>query len=141
MAARIWPFCCCLPDSRGLADDERVEQRLVHTDLFGRHRAVVELVDLVGQLGRDLRLGFRAPEHQDAVERAHRVLGFDADRTSLARQARDELRAGADKAGVDEVEDCPQVAEAVLDRRTRERDARAAPGSGAAAGRCRSPGS
>ena len=60
--------------------DQRVEQRLVQPDLLGRHRATVELVDLIGELGRDRGLGLRAPEHEDAVERAHRVFGFDARR-------------------------------------------------------------
>ena len=59
-------------------------------DLLGRHRAVVELVDLVGQLGRDLGLDLRAPEHEDPVERAHRVFGVDARRAlpSLRRAGR-----------------------------------------------------
>ena len=56
-------------------DDELVEHRLVQTDLLGCHRAVVELVDPIGQLGRDCRLRLRAPEQQDPVERSQRVLG------------------------------------------------------------------
>ena len=39
---------------------------------------MVELVDLVGKLGRDLGFGLGAPEHEDAVERAHRVFGREA---------------------------------------------------------------
>ena len=39
---------------RGLGH-QPVEHRLVEADLLGRHRAVVELVDAVGQLGRDDR--------------------------------------------------------------------------------------
>ena len=57
---------------------EPVEHRLVEADLLGRHRAVVELVDPVGQLGRDLRLGLRAAEHEDAVERPQRGLALAA---------------------------------------------------------------
>ena len=68
--------------------DERVDYRLIHADLFGRHRAVVELVDLVGQLGRDHRLGLRAPEHEDSIERAHCSLGLDARRIAVAPEAR-----------------------------------------------------
>ena len=76
-----------------VAGDELVEHRLVQADLLGRHRAVVELVDLVGQLGRDLRLGLGAAEHEDAVERAHRVLGLDAASPSPSLEsAGDELR-------------------------------------------------
>ena len=75
IAARIWPFAARRRRRRSACDDDLVEQRLVHADLLGRHRAVVELVDLVGQLGRDLGLGLRAAEHEDAVERAHRVFG------------------------------------------------------------------
>ena len=48
---------------------ERVEHGLVEADLLGGHGAVVELVDAVGQLGGDRRLGLGAAEHQDAVER------------------------------------------------------------------------
>ena len=40
---------------------------------------------------------------------------------AVAREAGDELRAGTDEAGVGEVEDGPEVAEAVLDRRAGER--------------------
>ena len=82
MAARIAPCFGSLPTVRGVGD-EVVEHRLVEADLLGRHRAVVELVDAVGQLGGDLRLALRAAEHQDAVERAQRRLAF-------ARQLGDE---------------------------------------------------
>ena len=41
------------------------------------------------------------------------------------RERRDELRPRADETGVREVEDRPEVAEAVLDGRAGERDARA----------------
>src|SRR5688572_17115456 len=34
--------------------DELIEDRLIEPDLFGRHRAVIELIDLVGKLGRHL---------------------------------------------------------------------------------------
>ena len=54
--------------------DEVVEHGLVQTDLLGRHRAVVELVDLVRQLGSDLGLALRAAEQQDPVQRAQRGL-------------------------------------------------------------------
>ena len=66
---------------------ERVEQRLIHTDLLGRHRAVVELVDLIGKLGRDLGFRLRTAEHEDAVQRAHRGFGLDARRATVARRA------------------------------------------------------
>ena len=122
IAARIWPLRGCFAFGELGAGDERVEHRLVQTDLLGRHRAVVELVDLVGQLGGDLGLGLGAPEHEDAVQRAHRVLGLDACGAAVAREAGDELRPGADEPGVGEVEDGPEVAEAVLDRRPGERE-------------------
>ncbi len=96
--------------------DQAVEHGLVEADLLGRHRAVVELVDAVGQLGGDLGLALGAAEHEDAVERPQR-------RLALARQLGDERGPGADEAGVGEVEDGPQVAEAVLDRRAGEGDA------------------
>ena len=99
-------------------DDEPVEHGLVETDLLGGHRAVVELVDPVGQLGGHARLQLRAAEHEDAVERAQR-------RLALAGQLADERGAPADQAGVGEVEDRPEVAEAVLDRRAGERQLRA----------------
>ena len=44
---------------------------------------------------------------------------------AVARQRGDELRPAADETRVREVEDRPEVAEAVLDRRAGERDARA----------------
>ena len=52
--------------------DEPVEHGLVEADLLGGHRAVVELVDAVGQLGGDLGLGLGAAEHEEAVERPQR---------------------------------------------------------------------
>ena len=59
-------------------------------------------------------------------KRAHRVFGFDACRAAVAREPGDELRPVADETRVHEVEDRPEVAEAVLDRRSRERE----PGAG-----------
>ena len=58
-----------------VGEHELVEHRLVEADLLGGHRAVVELVDLVGQLGGDLGLGLGATEHEDAVERPQRAFG------------------------------------------------------------------
>ena len=75
---------------------------------------MVELVDLVGQLGGDLGLALGAAEQQDAVQRPQR-------RLAVARHLGDERRAGPDEARVGEVEDRPQVAEPVLDRRAGER--------------------
>jgi hypothetical protein len=49
-----------------------VEHGLVEADLLLRHAAMVQLVDLVGQLGGDLGLGLGAPEHQQPVERTQR---------------------------------------------------------------------
>ena len=119
MAARIAP-CLRSPHAVGIRDvgDELVEHRLVEADLLGRHRAVIELVDLVGQFGRDLRLALRPAEQQDAVQRPQG--GF-----AVARHLGDERRTRPDEAGVGEIEDRPQVAEPVLDRRAGERDARA----------------
>ena len=58
--------------------DQPVEHGLVEADLLGRHRAVVELVDAVGQLGGDRRLGLGAAEHEDAVEGPQRGLALAA---------------------------------------------------------------
>ncbi len=85
--ARLAPF-----GQRG-SGHERVEQRLVEPDLLGGHRAAVELVDLIRELGRDRGLGLGAPEHEDAVECTHRVFGFDARPRAVVGEARDELRA------------------------------------------------
>ena len=106
-------------------EHELVEDGLVEPDLLGRHHAVVKLVNTVGQLGRDLRLGLRATEHQDAVERAQRVLGRVTRAFAVGRQVRDELRTRPHQPGVGEVEDGPEVAEPVLDRRSGEHDTRA----------------
>src|SRR3546814_3589472 len=54
-------------------DDEAVEHRLVEADLLGRHGAVVELVDAVGQLGGHLRLGLGAAEHEQADRKGTRL--------------------------------------------------------------------
>src|SRR5581483_2990748 len=99
-----------------------------------------ELVDLVGELGGDLRLRLGPAEDQQPVEgpqgllaRSGRAGGGTAGPTVAAvatgtgtgdrpgaGQRLDEHRAGPDQAGVGEVEDRPQVAEAVLHRRTGE---------------------
>ena len=117
MAARIAP---CLPLAGGArvgdVSDEFVEHGLVEPDLLGGHRAVVELVDLVGELRCDLRLALGAAEQQDPVQRMQG--GF-----AVARQLGDERRPGADEARVGEVQDGPQVAEPVLDRCAGEREA------------------
>ncbi len=77
---------------------------------------MVELVDLVGQLSGHFRLGLRAPEEQDAVERLQRGL-------AVARHLRDERRPRTDEARVGEVEDGPEIGDPVLDGRTGERQA------------------
>ena len=99
----------------GHVRDEIVEHRLVEPDLLGGHRAVVELVDLVGQLGRDFRFGLRATEQQQTVQRSEC-------RLAVARHLGDERWARTDEARVGEVEDGPQVAEPVLDRGAGERE-------------------
>ena len=106
------------------ARDERVEDGLVEADLLRGHRAVVELVDPVGKLGRDDRLVLGAAEHEDAVQRPQGALALAAVAVTGARQLRDERVAGADEARVGEVQDGVEVAEAVLDRRPREGDPR-----------------
>ena len=140
MAASTWPLRASSLVGAG-AGDERVEHGLVEADLLGGHGAVVELVDAVGQLGGDDRLVLGAAEHEDAVQGPQRALALAAVAVAAARQLGDERVAGPDQAGVGEVEDGPQVAEAVLDRRAGERDRATAPGCAAAAGRCRWPGS
>ena len=120
---------------RPTLSDQLVEHGLVEPDLLGGHRAVVELVDLVGQLGGDLGLALRAAEHEDPVERPQR-----APRRRPSSWAMNAGR-GPTQAGVGEVEDRPQVAEAVLDRRAGQRQPRAGRDAGAAAGPSRWPGS
>jgi hypothetical protein len=100
--------------SSAAGGQEPVEHRLVQADLLGGHRAVVELVDPLGQLGGHLGLGLGAAEHQDAVERPQGALAAGlrfSDSVSWLTKA-----GGTRQAGVGEVEDRPQVAEAVLDR-------------------------
>ena len=133
MAARIAP-CFGSPPALGGVGDERVEHGLVEADLLGRHRAVVELVDAVGQLGGDLGLALGAAEHEDAVEGPQRGL-------ALAGQLGDERRPRADEAGVGEVEDRPQVAETVLDRRAGEGEPAAGGDAAQLLGASRWPGS
>ncbi len=112
--------------------DEVVEHRLVEPDLLGGHGAVVELVDAVGQLLGDGRLVLGAAVDQDAVERPQSRLAVR--RGAVARavagavgrgraELGDELRPRAQQAGVGPVQDRPEIAEAVLDRRAGERQA------------------
>ena len=133
------PLARCLAFGELGTGDELVEHGLVEPDLPGCHCAVVELVDLVGELFGDLRFGLGASEHEDAVQRAHRVLGLDARGAAVTRETRDELRSVADEPGVDEVEDGPEVAEAVLEAPVSA--SRNAQGCAAAVARCRWPGS
>ena len=98
----------------GRLREQVVEHRLVEPDLLGGHRAVVELVDLVGELGGDLGLALGAAEQQEPVERTQC-------RLAVAAELGDERRSRADETGVGEVEDRPQVADAVLDRRAGQR--------------------
>ena len=109
---------------------ELVDHRLVQPDLLGGHEAVVELVDLVRQLGRHLGLGLGAAEHEDPVERPQRGL-------ALAGHLGNERGSWSGQPGVGEVEDRPEVAEAVLDRGAGEGQAVAARRAGAASERCR----
>ena len=53
---------------RQLVAEQPVDDGLVQADLLGGHAAVVELVDLVGQLGGDQRLGLGAAEDEQTVE-------------------------------------------------------------------------
>ena len=78
-----------LAERRGIGHvcDELVEHRLVQPDLLGCHRAVVELVDLVGKLGGDFWLGLGAAEQQHAVQRPQRCF-------AVARHLGDERTVG-----------------------------------------------
>ncbi len=99
----------------GRLRDETVEHSLIETDLLRCHRAVVEFVDLVGQLRGDFRLGLCAAEDENSVQRPQRGVTF-------AGHLGDECRARAEQTRVGEIEDRPEVAEAVLDRGAGERD-------------------
>jgi hypothetical protein len=79
---------------------------------------VVEFVDLVRELGGDLRLALGAPEQQHPVERAQCGL-------TVAGHLRREGCARADEAGIGEVEDRPQVTHTVFDRGSGQRQSRA----------------
>ena len=74
---------------------QAVEHRLVEADLLGGHRAVVELVDALGQLGGDDRLGLGAAEHEDAVERPQRRLGTLSGVVAPADSCGDERACGS----------------------------------------------
>ena len=117
IAARIAPLLAALHRVGDLGD-ELVEHGLVEADLLGGHRAVVELVDLVRELGGDLGLALGAPEQQDPVERPQGGL-------AVAGHLGDERRPRPDEARIGEVEDRPEVADAVLDRRAGQRQPRA----------------
>ena len=93
IAARTAPFFGSLLGIRGRRQRVESSTAWYEPDLLGRHRAVVELVDAVGQLGGHDRLGLRATEHEDPVERSQR-------RLAVAGELGDERRSRADEAGV-----------------------------------------
>ena len=69
--------------------EQPVDDGLVQPDLLGGHAAVVELVDLVRQLGGDLRLALGAAEDQQSVEGPQGVLlGAAGGRLRARRRSR-----------------------------------------------------
>ena len=97
---------------------------MIERSLLAAQRAEGLDLGLVGKVGDDAPVGLEAAQDVGAHEvaqrriRAHRPVG----------QALDEVRelpGRAEQTGIDEVEDRPQVAEPVLDRRAGQGDARA----------------
>ena len=97
-------------------EDRRVERRLLAGEL-------AELIglDLLGEILRDL--GLRAAEDERVDRGAEALGGLLIARVDGTRVTLLELVERAEQAGADEVEDRPDLGEAILDRRAGEREA------------------
>ncbi len=101
-----------------------VHHRLVEARLLSRERAPLRRLQLVRQVRHDRTVGLRAAEHERAREGQEPLGGvlvsvaLDRDSELLPERA---LR--PEQSGVQHLHDRPQLAEVVLDGRTRQRDA------------------
>ena len=117
----------------GLADplEEGLRRGAVERRLLAREADPLLRLDLVGEVGRDGRVGLRAPQEERRGEAPEPLAG---DRVVVPldrdREGAPEGLVGAEEAGVEEVEDRLELGEAVLERRAREgRAARGAQGA------------
>ena len=106
----------------GCSGNETVEYCLIQTDLFGRHRTMVKLIDTVGKFCGNSRFGLCASEHKDAIEGAKCTFALIATSGAGGGKLRNELRSRSDEAGIGEIENCPKVTQSVFDRSTGERE-------------------
>ena len=102
---------------------EVVHRLLVERRLLAAQRAERLHLGLVGQVGDDALVGLQAPQNVGAHQLAQRAVGIVRPVGEAFGERRELLRR-SQQPGIDEVEDRPQVAEPVLDRRAGERDAR-----------------
>ncbi|MEI2723498.1 MAG: hypothetical protein V9H26_08140 [Verrucomicrobiota bacterium] len=104
--------------------EQLVDDGLVHVRLLAGERRPRHLLHLVGQVGHERLVGLRAPQQERPGEPAQ--LG-GGDRVVLALdrvgEVLAELGGVAQQAGGDDLEDAPQLGEAVLHRGAGERDA------------------
>ena len=101
-----------------LLDRLRIERRLPAAEL-----AIRRDLGLVGQVGDDRAVGLHPPQDVGPHQLAQRAVGIVLP-LGEALGVAGELPRRAEQARVDEVEDRPEIAEAVLDRRAGQRDAR-----------------
>ena len=103
--------------------EQLVDDLLVHRRLLAGELGVGDLFDLVGQIGQQPAVGLGAPEDERLREAAQSRRGIGV---AVAFDRRAELlpepAESPEQAGVHGVEDRPQLAQPVLDRRAGEGD-------------------
>ena len=105
---------------------ELVDRLLVERGLLAAQRAEGLHLGLVGQVGDDALVGLQAPQDVGAHQLAQRSVGIVRPVGELLGEGR-ELLGRSQQAGIDEIEDRPEIAEPILDRRAGQRDARCRP--------------
>ena len=127
-ASSTWIFDCARAPARRCgcraARAVVVAQLVVEPALLGRQLAVDRLLGLRGQLGGDLLLGAAQDEGPQGAgeERA----GLRRPGCAARPSVRPKSGEAPEQAGVEELEQAPQLAQVVLDRRAGERQAVAA---------------
>ena len=126
--------------------EQFVDDVLVEHRLLAGEAGPGDLLDLVGQLGHELAIGLGTAQHEWPRQRPQRRRRFGGDRRVVAALDRlgvamAEALARSEHAGVDPVEDRPQLGEPILDRRAGEGDALPGAAAGARPWLLGSPGS
>ena len=103
--------------------DKIVDRLLVERGLLAAQQAERLHFGLVRQVRDDALVGLHAPQDVGAHQLAQRAVGIVRPLGELLDEA-GELLGRSQQSGIDEVEDRPEVAEPVLDRRAGQGDAR-----------------